>query len=125
MLLDSLKGLGNTLLEIIRTRLELLSLDVKEAQIRFVMILMLGAFSFMLLSFGIILGVFWLILIFSGLHQLLVMGILTASLLVFGLIVLLLLVLKLKNGTELFGGTIAELKKDGRLLGGGGMEDDV
>lgn len=117
MLMESLKGLGQTFVEIMRTRMEILSLDVKEARIRFVSILMLGAFTFLLLSFGIILGVFWLITAFWESNRILVMGIITAALLGCGLVLLVLLVWKLRNGPGLFEGTIAELDKDRKALG--------
>ena len=118
MLLESLKGLGQTFVEILRTRMEILSLDVKEDRIRLVSILMLGAFSFLLLSLGIILGVFWLIVTFWEADRLLVMGILTAVLMGCGLILLALLVWRLRSGPGPFEGTIAELNKDREALVG-------
>jgi uncharacterized membrane protein YqjE len=116
MLLKSLKGLGMTFIEIIRTRIEILSLDVMEARVRFVSILMLGAFTFLLLSLGIILGMFWLIITFWESYRFMVMGILTVTLIGCGLVLLVILVWKLKKGPKLFEGTIAELDRDREAL---------
>lgn len=117
MLLKSLKALGITLTQILHTRLELFSLDVKEAKIRFVSVLILGAFSVLLLSLGIILGVFWLIITFWEFDRLFVMGGLTALLLGSGLILMVMLFWKLRHGPKLFESTIAELTKDRMALG--------
>ena len=112
MLLESIKGLGETLVEVMRVKIEILSLDVKESRIRFLSILMLGVFSLLLLSLGIILGIFWLIIAFWESDRLLVMGILSAVLLSGGSVMLAVLIWKLKNGPEPFEGTISELNKD-------------
>jgi len=117
MLLKSLKGLGQTFIGILRTRLEILSLDVQEARIRFVSILILGAFTFLFSALGIILGAFWLIITFWESNRLLIMGILTVTLLLCGLVLLVILIRKLKSGPRLFEGTIAELDKDTEALG--------
>jgi uncharacterized membrane protein YqjE len=112
MLLESIKGLGRTFVEILSDRLETLSLDIKEDRIRFVSLLMLGAFTFFLLSLGIILGVLWLVLTFWDSNRILVIGILTAMFAVAGLVLLFLLVRRLDRLPGAFEGTIAELDKD-------------
>jgi uncharacterized membrane protein YqjE len=112
MLLESLKGLGRTFVEILSDRLETLSLDIKEDRIRFVSLLMLGAFAFFLLSLGIILGVLWLVLTFWNSDRILVIGILTAMFAIAGLVLLFLLVRRLDRLPGAFEGTIAELDKD-------------
>ena len=117
MLLESIKGLGETLAEVIRIKIEILSLDVKESRIRFLSVLMLGVSSLLLLSLGIILGIFWLIITFWESDRLLVMGVLSAVLLFGGIVMLAVLVWKLKNGPEPFASTIAELNKDSAALG--------
>ena len=116
MLLKSLKGLGLTFVEILLTRMEILSLDVKEARIRFFSILMLWAFTFFFLAFGVILGVFMLLITFWQSDRILVMGILVASLIGCGLILLMILIRRIRTGPLLFQGTIAELDKDRETL---------
>jgi uncharacterized membrane protein YqjE len=124
MLLKSLKDLGQTIVEIMRTRLEILSLDVKEARIRFVSILILSAFAFFFIVFGIMIAVFLLIAIFWESHRLLVMGSLSAFFIGGGLILLLMLVWKLKKGPGFLKGTIDELRKDSAALSSRGRRSD-
>jgi uncharacterized membrane protein YqjE len=120
MLVKSLKRLGQTVIEILQTRMEILSLDVKEARIRFVSILMLYAFTFFSLSLGIVFGAFWLIIKFWETNRLLVVGILAVGFLACGLILMVVLVRRLRNGPRPFEGTIAELNKDRDVLVGRG-----
>ena len=117
MILNALKRLGQVSVEIIRTRLELVSLDIKEAGIRYISILMLGAATFMLLSLGLILGLFLLILIFWPTEPLLVIGIISGSLLISGLVVMIFLILRLKKVPGVFDGIISELDKDIQAIG--------
>ncbi len=117
MILNALKRIWGSSIEIIRTRLEILSLDVKEAEIRFIGILVFGIFTVLLISLGIILGVFMLIVTFWERDPLMIMGILTAALTIGGLVMLILLILKLKKGRGLFDGIIYELDKDLETLG--------
>lgn len=124
MLLKSLKGLGLTFVEILLTRMEILSLDVKEAKIRFFSVLILGLLAFFFLAFGVILGVFMLIIIFWQTDRLLVMGIIVAALLGCGLILLMILICKLRNGPLLFQGTIAELDRDRETLASGARRSE-
>jgi uncharacterized membrane protein YqjE len=118
MLLDSVRGLGRTIVEILGNRLESLALDVKEDRIRLVSLLMLGAFTFFLISLGIILAVFWIILASWEGSRLLVLGILTGLFACAGGVLLFLLVTRLRNLPGAFDGTIAEFEKDREALGG-------
>lgn len=117
MILNALKRIWGSSIEIIRTRLEILSLDVKEAEIRFIGILVFGIFTVLLISLGIILGVFMLIVTFWERDPLMIMGILTSALTIGGLVMLILLILKFKKGRGLFDGIIYELDKDLETLG--------
>jgi uncharacterized membrane protein YqjE len=112
MILESLKGLGRTFVEILGNRVETLSLDLKEDRIRFVSLLLLGASAFFVLSLGIILVVFFLVLTFWTTNRLMVIGILTAMFLGGGLILLALLVQRVRNMPGPFEGTLSELYKD-------------
>jgi len=117
MILKALKRFGHASVEIIRTRLEIMSLDVKEATIRYISVLMLGAITILLLSLGLILGIFLLIIIFWATEPLLVIGILSGSLLLSGLVVLIFLIQRLKKVPGVFDGIISELDKDLEALG--------
>jgi uncharacterized membrane protein YqjE len=117
MLLESIKGLGETLIEVMRIKVEILSLDVKESRIRFISLLMLGVFSLLLLTLGIILGVFWLIIAFWESDRLLIMGVLSGIILFSGMLMLTVFLWKLKHSPEPFASSIAELNKDSAALG--------
>lgn len=117
MLLESIKALGETLIEVLRIKIEILSLDVKESRIRFISLLMLGVFSLLLFTLGIILGVFWLIIAFWESDRLLIMGVLTCVILFSGMLMLTVFLWKLKHGPEPFESSIAELNKDSAALG--------
>jgi uncharacterized membrane protein YqjE len=118
MLVESLRGLGRTIVEILGNRLESLALDVKEDRIRLVSLLMLGAFTFFLISLGVVLAVFWIILASWEGNRLLVLGILTGLFVISGAVLLFLLVTRLRNLPGAFDGTIAEFDKDREALGG-------
>ncbi|MGB8931753.1 MAG: phage holin family protein [Anaeromyxobacteraceae bacterium] len=118
MILESLKQLARTAVEIVRTRLELLSLDVEEAKLRLLSILLLGAVAFLCLSLGVVMGAFWLVAAFWETHRMLVLGLLTGGFLGGGVLALAALAWRARKGPRLFAATIAELEKDGEALGG-------
>lgn len=112
MLIDSLRMLGQSSIEIIRTRLEILSLDVKVARVNQVSILMLAASTYFFISLGVILATFLIITMFWDTDRLLVIAILSGFFLFIGLILLVTLIRKLNKGPRLFEGTLVELQKD-------------
>ena len=116
MLLDTLKVLGQTTVEILRTRLEILSLDAKEAQLRLVSWLILFSISFFFMISGIILGVIWLLTTFWESNHILILGILTGGFLLLGLIILLVLLWKMNHSPVLFTGFLNEQEKDLELF---------
>ncbi len=118
MLLESLKRLASTAVEIVRTRLELVSLDVEEAKLRFLSTLLLGAVAFLCLSLGVVMGAFWLVAAFWETHRTLVLGLLTGTFLGGGLLALAALSWRARKGPRLFAATLAELEKDREALGG-------
>jgi uncharacterized membrane protein YqjE len=118
MVLDSLKRLARTAVEIVRTRLELLSLDVEEAKVRFLSILLAGAVAFFCLSLGVVMGAFWLVVAFWDTHRMLVLGLLTGAFLGGGLLALATLAWRAKKGPRLFAATLGELEKDSEALRG-------
>lgn len=118
MLLDSLRGLARTLVEMVRTRLELLSLDVEEAKLRLLSILLLGAAACFCLGLGVVLAVFWLVAAFWETHRVLVLGLLTGGFLGGGAAALLLLARRARRGPGLFSRTLVELRRDREALAG-------
>jgi len=119
MILESLKRLARTAVELVRTRLELLSLDVEEAKLRFLSILLAGAVAFACLTLGAIIGAFWLVVAFWDTHRMLVLGLLTGAFLGGGLLALAVVVAKVRRGPRLFAASLGELEKDRDALGGG------
>jgi uncharacterized membrane protein YqjE len=119
MLLASLRSLAGSLVEALRTRLELLSLDLEEAKLRFLSLLLLGALAFLALSLGTVMAAFWLVAAFWDTHRMLVMGLLTGFFLGGGLLALLILAWKARSGPRLFSATLEELKQDRDALRGG------
>jgi uncharacterized membrane protein YqjE len=118
MLLESLKRLARTAVGIVHTRLELLSLDVEEAKVRFLSILLFGAVAFLCLSLGLVMGAFWLVVAFWDTHRMLVLGLLTGVFLGGGLLLLVLVAWRARRGPRLFSATLGELEKDSEALGG-------
>src|SRR5512133_1236122 len=118
MILESLKRLASTAVEIVRTRLELLSLDLEEAKLRLLSILLLGGVAFLFLSLGVVMGALWLVAACWDSHRMLVMGLLTGGFLGGGVLALAALVWRAKNGPRLFAGTLGELEKDREALEG-------
>jgi len=118
MLVESLKGLGRAFVEILSNRLENLSLDLKEDRIRFVSLLLMGASAFFILCMGILLGVFFLVLILGASSRLLVMGILAAVFFSVGLTLFALLVRRIRDLPGAFEGTLSAFYKDREALGG-------
>ncbi|MFO7810848.1 MAG: phage holin family protein [Candidatus Delongbacteria bacterium] len=118
MILKILKRLGFSSLDLIRTRLEIASLDVKEARIRLVSILIMCAFAFMLIATSIVLGIFMLVFTFWQTNLLLAIGIMTFVLALTGIVLFVIVFKKLKNGPEFFEGILSELEKDLDAIGG-------
>ena len=119
MVLESLRRLARTAVELVRVRLELLSLDVEEAKVRFLSILLLGAVAFLCLSLGVVMGAFWLVAAYWETHRMLVLGLLTGGFLGGGLLALTALSWRARKGPRLFSASLAELEKDRDALGGG------
>jgi uncharacterized membrane protein YqjE len=119
MLLDSLRSLARTLVEILRTRLEMLALDLEEAKLRLLSLLLLGALAFLGFALGTVLAAFWLVAVFWDTHRLLVLGLLTGVFLGGGALALALLAAKARRSPSPFAATLEELRKDRDAMGGG------
>jgi uncharacterized membrane protein YqjE len=118
MIIASLKRLVRTAVELIRGRLELISLDVEEARLRFFSTLLLGAIAFLCLALGAVMGAFWLVVAYWDTHRMLVLGLLTGAFLGGGALALAALAWRARSGPRLFANTLAELEKDREALGG-------
>ncbi len=117
MLIDSLRTLGRSSIDIIRTRLEIISLDARMARTSQLSIMMLAVSTFFVFSLGIILGVFWIVIKFWDTDRLMGLAIFTGVFIFVGVIMLVILIRKLNKGPHLFEGTLAELEKDIEAFG--------
>lgn len=114
-LLQSLRGAGATLLELLHTRLELLATELEEGKLRLLTVLAWGAAAVLLLCMGLVfLAVFLTVLFWDG-HRLLVLGLMTALFLGAGAVALWLARRPL-SAPPLLQASLAELAADREAL---------
>ncbi len=111
-LLTSLKNLTVTLIAIIHTRLELLSIDLEEGRERFISLLAIAFISLFSLCFGAVLLTILVVVVFWDTHRLLVLGSLTGLFLIVGAVLGGIVVRRLKSMPRMFEASLAELIKD-------------
>lgn len=117
-LFSSLRTLLGSSVGLLRTRLELLSVEVQEEKIRLISLLTFGAAAFVLLSFGLLfLAVFVTVLLWES-HRLLALGAFTAVFLGGGIGCLAALLAVLRTPSKLFAASLAELARDQAALQG-------
>lgn len=115
-LLTTLRGLLATLLETLRTRGELLVVELEEEKSRLLSLLLYGAAAFFFLSFGLVaLAVFFTALFWDS-HRLMVIGSFTTLFLTIGGVALLALRTQLQRGSVLFSASLRELSRDHAAL---------
>jgi len=115
-LLGSLRNLALTLVAMAQTRLELLSTEVKEEQLRLLQLL-LGAFLAVFFSAsGIIMLTLFVVVLFWDTHRVLVTILFAVLYLGFGAIFGLVVRRKAREKSRLFSASIAELAKDRQQL---------
>ncbi len=83
-LMESLKRMVDTLLAIIRTRLELLSAEIEEERVRVGQLLLYGALAFFFFAMSVLLLTFLVVAVFWDKHLLLVLSGLIAMFLMAG-----------------------------------------
>ncbi len=111
-LFASLRGLLLTLLTLLRTRGELLVVELEEEKSRILEILLLGATAFFFISFGLVILAIFLTVLFWESYRLLVIGLFTALFLGIGFAALIGLRHLLRQGTRLFSASLRELASD-------------
>ncbi|MFN3884154.1 MAG: phage holin family protein [Rhodocyclaceae bacterium] len=115
-LLASLRGLATTSVALIRTRLELLRVEAQEEVGRVTGLLLWTAVAVLCGVLGLaFLGVFLTVLLWDG-HRLLALGIFTALFLVAAAIATMVAVRLLRQGSQLFSASLAELRRDEAAL---------
>lgn len=115
-LLAPLRGLLLTLLSLLRTRGELLVVELEEEKSRLLELLLLGAAAFFFLSFGLVMLAVFLTVLFWESHRLVLIGLFTALFLAIGISALLGLRHLLQKGPRLFSASLQELAADESAL---------
>jgi uncharacterized membrane protein YqjE len=118
-LLASLKTLTSTLVDVIQTRLELLSTDVAEERARLTTILISAMVALFCIGVGVVLLATFVVVLFWESHRLLTLGLLTAIFLGSGVGLWIVAMHKLRNKPRLFDASISELAKDREHLSSG------
>lgn len=118
-LINSIKTLTDTLLDLAQTRLELLAVDLEEDRLR---IMRLALVSFLMLFFfflGVVLITLLIIIAFWDQYQLLTIGLIAILyfILAGALAIYLMRQLKGKSRPKLFSASLAEIMKDRIALG--------
>jgi uncharacterized membrane protein YqjE len=118
-LLASLKTLTLTLVDVVQTRLELLSTDVAEERAHLTTILISAMVALFCLGVGVMLLATFIVVLFWESHRLLTLGVLTAIFLGSGAGLWVVAMHKLRNKPRLFDASISELAKDREQLSSG------
>lgn len=111
-LLASLKTLTLTLVDVVQTRLELLSSDVAEERAQLTAILMSALVALFCVGVGVVLLAILIVVMFWESHRIVTLSLLTAVFLATGTGLWLLALHKLRNKPRLFDASIGELAKD-------------
>lgn len=111
-----LRGIASTGVRAVRTRLELLAIELKEEKAWLVRFLIFAVASLWLLTFGLLLGVAALVLFASEANRPAILGICAAVFLLGGIGAAVYVVLASKKRHPIFQETIAVLKGDEKGL---------
>jgi uncharacterized membrane protein YqjE len=115
-LAESLRGFLDSGLDIARTRLELLVVEAQEEKVRLIGLLVNGVMSALFLGFGLVfLAVFLTVLFWDG-YRLLALGLATVFFIGAGLFTATNAARELKQGSRMFGASLAELARDREAL---------
>lgn len=111
-LFASLRGLLATSLGLLRTRAELLIVEIEEEKLRLFATLLLGLLCCFFLGVGLLLLVIFLTVVFWESHRLLVLGLSCGLFLLLGILALQALKQQLQRGSQLFKSSLQELQQD-------------
>jgi uncharacterized membrane protein YqjE len=115
-ILDSLSALAGTLVGLVYTRLELLSVDLEEDKQHWLCLLTLYLVALICFMLGIIFIAIFIVVTFWETHRLLVLGGLVVFFISMSLIAWLLAKRQAKRKPKLFLGSLLELLKDKEAL---------
>lgn len=115
-LFDSLRQLVITAINIAHTRLDLISLELREEKVRLLSLLARTLAALALLGLGAVLATLFVVVVFWDTHRLLALGVMTVIFLAGGVALGLRVIKDLKAAPQLFAESIAELIKDRESL---------
>lgn len=115
-LFESLSMFAATMVAIVHTRLELLSIDLEEERERLFAIMLLAIAAMFLMGVGIVLASVLLVVVFWETHRLLVLSLLTALFLLLGITVWAFAIYKVRTKPRLFASSLTEFTKDREQL---------
>lgn len=115
-LFESLNTLASTLIAIVHTRLDLLSIDLEEDRAHFLSLLVLALAALFFLGVGVVLATILLVAAFWDMHRLLVLTILAGTFLAVGIATWVFAINKARTKPRLFASSLLELVKDRQHL---------
>jgi uncharacterized membrane protein YqjE len=115
---DSVARLGATLLDIIHTRLELISLELEEELVRFSSYLLLSLIALFSAAIAVLLAILLLIVVFWDTHRIAVVGSLFGIFTSVAVGIAWWLRKAFRNKPRLLASSLAELRKDSAGLRG-------
>lgn len=115
-LFESLSTLGATLVAIVHTRLELLSVDLEEERQHLFSIMLLSLIAVFLLGIGVVMAAIMLVVVYWDTNRLLVLSILTMLFLFLGIATGIYAVYRARSKPRLFSSSLDELQKDQQQL---------
>jgi len=115
-LIASLGVLATTLIGIVSTRLELLSIDIEEDRANFLSLIILYLVAMFAIVVGLILTIILIVFVLWESHRLLALSLLAGFFLLIGLMALIYALQKLKTKPRLFSSSLSELHKDKSTL---------
>jgi uncharacterized membrane protein YqjE len=122
-ILDSVVRLGATLIDIIHTRLELISLELEEELVRFSSYLLLSLIALFAAGIAVLLAIFLLIVVFWDTHRIAVVGSLFAVFSSVAVGIAFWLRHAFRNKPRLLASSLAELRKDSAGLRGSDADE--
>ena len=114
---ESLSALSATLVAMVYTRLDLLSIDLEEEREHVTLQLVLTQTALFFIGIGLVLSALLLLTVYWETHRLLVLGSLAGSFLLAGLVAGGFALYKGRTKPRLFAASLSELQKDHQQLG--------
>ena len=113
---ESLKGLADSGLGTLQTRLELFAVELKEEKLRIGSFLFDSVLAALFVGFGIVFLMAFLTLLLWDEHRLLALGLATAGLFAAGIWAATRAASRLRSGSHLFAASLAEIAQDREAL---------